>query len=85
MPNTPPARSATGLLKVHGTARAGSTFTIDAQNNSSVSVFAGYLLLPVPPTLIGAPNLTRTTTLKLFIDGQMVASADVNYQLLPSF
>src|SRR5439155_1666094 len=77
------AQSSTGILKVRGTARPGSTFVIDGQNNSSVSVLAGYLLLPVPPALTGSPKSTGTTTIKLFIDGNMVASADVNYHVLP--
>jgi hypothetical protein len=84
MPNSPTAgRSATALLKVHGSAKAGSTFTIDAQNNSSLSTFAGYFFVPIPQTLIGAPKLTATTTLKLFIDGGLVASTDVSFPVLP--
>lgn len=83
LPNTPVTHSATGLLKVRGTARPGSTFLIDGQNNSSVSAFAGYLQLPVPPVLTLPPKSTGTTTLKLFIDGNMVASTDVTYRILP--
>jgi len=82
LPNMPGAPGATGIFKALGTARRGSTFVIDAQNNSSVSLFGGYLLLPVPPALTGA-NSTGTTTLKLFIDGQTVASKDVTYRVLP--
>jgi uncharacterized protein (TIGR03437 family) len=83
MPNTPAAHSATALLKVHGTARPGSPFLIDAQNNASVSVFAGYLQLPVPPVLTGTPKPNAVTRLKLFIDGNLVASTDVLYRVLP--
>jgi uncharacterized protein (TIGR03437 family) len=81
LPNTPSTRSATALLQVHGTARQGSTFVIDGQNNSSVSVFAGYLQLPLPASLGSFTPSTRTTTVKLFVDGQMVASSDVQYRV----
>ena len=47
--------SATAALKVSGTAQRGSTFVIDDQNNSSVSIFAGYLLLPMPVTFPSSP------------------------------
>jgi len=83
LPNTTVPHSATGILKVQGTARRGSTFLIDGQNNSSVSVFAGYLLLPIPQALPVSPSSTGTTTLKLFIDGNMVASTDIVYRVLP--
>jgi hypothetical protein len=59
---------------------------IDAQNNTSVSAFAGYLLLPIPATFTPGPGLaTRHTTVKLFIDGQQVASKDVTFPVLPDF
>jgi uncharacterized protein (TIGR03437 family) len=84
LPNTPANHSATAALKVSGTARRGSTFVIDGQNNSSVSAFAGYLLLPIPGSFTPGSGLaTRTTTLKLFIDGQLVASKDVTFPVLP--
>jgi len=86
LPNTPANHSATAALKVSGTARRGSTFVIDAQNNSSVSAFAGYLLLPIPATFTPGPGLeTRHTTIKLFIDGQLIASKDVAFPVLPAF
>ena len=86
LPNTPANHSATAALKVSGTARRGSTFVIDAQNNSSVSAFGGYLLLPIPATFTpGSGQATRHTTVKLFIDGQLVGSKDVTFPVLPDF
>ncbi len=78
LPNTPVAHSSTGLLKVQGSIRAGTTFVIDDKNNSLLSVFAGYLSFPVPP------KATGTTMLRLYIDGKLVASTDVTYRL-PGF
>jgi len=77
LPNTPVPHNSTGLLKVHGTVRPGTEFVIDGQNNSSLSVFVGYLVIPVPAK-------SGTTTLRLFVDGNQVASTDVAYQL-PGF
>jgi len=72
--------SATGLLRVRGEARRGSTFLIDAQNNSRLSAFGGYVTIPLPVTL-PAPN--QMTVVKLYIDGQRVASAEVSYRVGP--
>jgi uncharacterized protein (TIGR03437 family) len=73
LPNTLAPHSSTGVLKVPGTVRPGATFAIDDQNNSSLSIFAGYLTIPVPPK-------SGTTALKLYIDGTLVASRDVAYR-----
>jgi uncharacterized protein (TIGR03437 family) len=79
LPDAPAPGSATGLVRVRGEARRGSTFLIDAQNNSRLSTFAGYIAIPLPTTLPSlAPN--RTTTLTLFIDGQRVASVEASYR-----
>src|SRR5262249_55987094 len=75
LPDTLTPHSSTGVLKVHGTIQAGTTFTIDDRNNSSLSVFAGYLPLPAPPR-------SGTATLRLYIDGNLVASSDVPYRVL---
>jgi hypothetical protein len=73
LPNTPVPHTATGLLNVHGTVQKAATFLIDAQNNPSLSIFAGYL--PIPP-----PLKSGTTTVKLYIDGVVVASLDIPYR-----
>ena len=73
LPNTEVARSATGLLRVQGQVRRGTTFVIDGSTNSAVSVFAAY----IPVRTMCAPN--QVTTLRLIIDGRQVASTDVNY------
>lgn len=75
LPNTTAANSSTGLLRVQGPARAGSTFEINAGTNASLSAFAGYINVPLPP-----PQ-NMTTKLKLFIDGVLVASTDVTYRV----
>jgi hypothetical protein len=73
LPNTPVPHTSTGLLMVHGAIQPGTTFVIDAQNNTSLSVFAGYLPIPAPPK-------SGTTTVKLYIDGVAVASQDIPYR-----
>jgi uncharacterized protein (TIGR03437 family) len=73
LPNTPVPNSSTGLIKVRGTIQKGTTFVIDPQNNTSLSVFAGYLPIAAPPK-------SGTTTLKLYIDGVAVASLDIAYR-----
>jgi uncharacterized protein (TIGR03437 family) len=80
LPEAPAPGSATGVLRVRGEARRGSTFLIDAQNNSRLSAFGGYVTIPLPVTL-PAPN--QTTAVKLYIDGQRVASAEVSYRVGP--
>ena len=82
-PNTPGTRSATGVLKVIGTVKPGTTFVIDEQNNSTLSLFGGYLALPLPTSLPGSAQSGKTTTLKLFIDGNLVASTDITIRALP--
>jgi uncharacterized protein (TIGR03437 family) len=78
LPNSPaPGETITALLRVRGEARRGTTFLINAENNSALSVFAGYVTIPLPPD----PN--RKATLKLFIDGQRVASTEVSYRAGP--
>jgi uncharacterized protein (TIGR03437 family) len=84
LPDTPIAHSSTGVFKVRGTIRPGSTFLIDEQNNSSLSVFAGYVVIPVPAALTPLGS-TGTAALKLFIDGNLVASTEVVYGILPVF
>lgn len=73
LPNTEVAGSATGLLRVQGQVRRGSTFVIDESNNSALSAFAGY----IPVRTLCARD--QVTTLKLFIDGRQVASTDLHY------
>jgi uncharacterized protein (TIGR03437 family) len=75
LPDTLTAHSSTGVLKVRGSIRPGTTFVIDDKNNSSLSVFAGYLP-------ISAPAKPGTTALRLYIDGKLVASTDVAYRVL---
>jgi uncharacterized protein (TIGR03437 family) len=72
-PNVDVPRSATGLLKVQGQAKRGTTFVIDDSNNSSLSVFATY----VPVRALCAHD--EVTRVRLIIDGKQVAFVDVKY------
>jgi uncharacterized protein (TIGR03437 family) len=76
LPNTNVASSPTALFRATGAARPGSTFVIDANTNDTLSAFAGYITIPLPPVP------TRTTTLKLFVDGMLVASTEVTYRVV---
>ena len=73
LPNTTVPASATGLLRVQGQARRGSTFVIDGSNNTSLSLFAAY----IPVRTLCARD--QVTTLRLLVDGKQVASTDVSY------
>ena len=75
LPDTPLAHSSTATLRARGSVRAGDTLVIDDRNNSSLAIFAGYLTIPVPPR-------SGTTRLRLYIDGNLVASTDVAYRVL---
>jgi uncharacterized protein (TIGR03437 family) len=77
LPDGPVNNGATGLIRVRGEARRGSTFTISGDSNSRLSTFAGYVSIPLPP------EPRRTTTLKLYIDGRRVASTEVSYLIGP--
>ncbi|HTS65577.1 MAG TPA: hypothetical protein VMH28_26325 [Candidatus Acidoferrales bacterium] len=70
--------SPNGTIQVRGSVRAASTFVIDGQTNSSLAVLGGYSSIPLPAKL---PGYTGTTTVKLFIDGRLVASTDVPYHV----
>jgi uncharacterized protein (TIGR03437 family) len=83
LPDAPVAHSSTGVVKIRGVLRPGSPFVIDEQNNSSLSVFAGYLPILVPPVVPVPAKSTGTAALKLFIDGSLVASTEVVYRILP--
>jgi uncharacterized protein (TIGR03437 family) len=70
----PPA--STGLVLTNGIARAGSTFTLDDQNDPGVARFGSWLHLPY------GPFATHTGRLELFVDGKLIASANTSYPLL---
>ncbi|HMC62319.1 MAG TPA: hypothetical protein VKJ01_24200 [Candidatus Solibacter sp.] len=77
LPNLPPGTPAsTGLVFTIGSAKAGSTFTLDDQSDPSVARFGGWLHLPY------GPFATHTGTLELFVDGKLIASAETSYPLL---
>jgi hypothetical protein len=73
LPDVTVPHSSSGTLNVRGSVRPGAPFVIDGQSNPSLSVFAGYLAIPPPPR-------SGTTPLKLYIDGNLVASTDVAYR-----
>jgi hypothetical protein len=70
-PNLDVPRSATGLLRVQGQAKRGTTLVIDDSINSSLSVFATYVSVR---KLCASDD---ATTVRLIIDGRQVASIDV--------
>ena len=77
LPNTAGvAGFGTGFLKASGSATAGTRFVIDASTNAGLAMFGGYLQVPC-----GNPFASRTDTLKLFVDGKLIASKDVSYAL----
>jgi uncharacterized protein (TIGR03437 family) len=73
LPDTNIPGSATGLLRVQGQARRGTTFTIDPSSNSALSVIAAYI--PLRPIC----GRDQTTTVRLLIDGRQVASTELKY------
>jgi uncharacterized protein (TIGR03437 family) len=75
LPDTMIPNSSTGVRKYRGSIRPGTSFAIDDQNNSALSIFAGYLTLPTPPR-------PGTASVKLYVDGRLVASADIAYRVL---
>jgi len=80
LPNTPVSLSSTGRFQSGGSIIAGSTFTIDgtdpSSNNFAAGLFGGWLQLPY------GPFATHDSTLELFVDGQLIASATVTYPLV---
>ena len=66
-----------GYLKASGPAPAGARFVIDDSTNAVLSAFGGYLQIPC-----GNPFATRTDTLKLFVDGNLIATQEVSYDLV---
>jgi hypothetical protein len=66
---------AVGYVKRSGSGSGGSRVTIN--NSSPLSVFGGFMQIPC-----ANPFATKIDTLKLFVDGKLIASKDVNYSLV---
>jgi uncharacterized protein (TIGR03437 family) len=71
------ANTGTALFRMTGSAPAGSRFTISDAENSILSNFGGFLQTPC-----ASPFPSHTDTLKLFVDGKLVALRDVSYALM---
>ena len=76
-PNVPTAGTSTGAFQTTTSVQPGATVEIDGQNNSGFASFAGWLAIPYAPYLN-----ERTTTLELFIDGNLVATLEVPYNTM---
>lgn len=79
-PNVPTAGTSTGAFQTTTSVQPGATVEIDGQNNSGFASFAGWLAIPYAPYLN-----ERTTTLELFIDGNLVATLEVPYNTSDGF
>lgn len=75
LPNMEVPGSATSLFRFAGQAAPGSAFTIDDTNNSLLSTFVGFLPVPYNPG-----QKDRSTPLLLYVDGKLIASAEVNFK-----
>jgi hypothetical protein len=54
---------------------SGSRFAVDAQNNSSLSIFGGIIQVPYGPFDAGV------STFSLYVDGRLIASKGLPYLL----
>jgi uncharacterized protein (TIGR03437 family) len=70
--NTAAAASPNALLQVSGRL-SGSRFTVDSQNNSSLSTFGGIVQVPYGPFELGV------STFSLYVDGKLIASKNLPY------
>ncbi|HYM07341.1 MAG TPA: hypothetical protein VEU11_12340 [Terriglobales bacterium] len=79
-PNASGPAASTLLFQASGSAKAGSTFTIDGTDQSTanfyIGAFGAWLALPY------GPFATHTSTLALYVDGTLVASGSVMYSLV---
>jgi uncharacterized protein (TIGR03437 family) len=76
VPNDLGETSAMGMLKSSGTFTPGSKFSIDSVNHYELSTFGGFMALPY------GNDAKRTTTFKLFVDGKLIASKTVTYDVM---
>ena len=73
-PNTTAAASSNVFLQASGSL-SGSRFAVDAQNNSSLSLFGGIIQVPYGPFDAGV------STFSLYVDGRLIASKGLPYLL----
>ena len=74
-PNSP-SGGGMGVFILPGTLPAGGHFVIDGQNNSGVSYFGGIASIP-----LGYLD-TRNAPLRLYVDGKLIASKDISYNVV---
>lgn len=76
VPNVPDSAGiAVGYVKSSGSLPAGNRVAVNA--SSSLSVFGGFMQIPC-----ANPFATNVDTLKLFVDGKLIASREVSYSLV---
>jgi hypothetical protein len=56
---------------------ANGVFTVNGTANPAISRFGGFRMLPY------APFSTRTSTFKLYVNGQVIAQDQVSYPVTP--
>lgn len=66
--------SPNAMLQLSG-ALTGSRFTVDAQTNTALSRFGSFVQVPYGPFDL------RTSTFKLYVDGQLIAEKDLPYRV----
>jgi uncharacterized protein (TIGR03437 family) len=71
-PNSTVPGSPNAFLQVSGNLNA-TRFTVDAQNNSALSTFGGFVQVPYGPFELGV------STFRLYVDGKLIASKDLPY------
>ena len=74
-PTTAPARSANGIFSASGTL-SGTHFDTSSIAVAGFGSFGGFIQIPY------AGPSTRTTTIRLYVDGQVIASKDISYPAL---
>lgn len=74
-PTTPTGGSPNAVAQVSGKL-TGSRFVVDDSTNSSLSRFGGFVQVPFGPF----PQLK--STMKLYVDGRLVASTDIPYRVV---
>ena len=73
--NAPVLGSSTWEYRTTGQARRGTKFVIDDNNHPELSRFAGFVPAPYNPG-----QKFRDTPVRLYIDGELVASTDVGFR-----
>ncbi len=74
LPNLSYPESSIGLMLTAGTASPGTHFAVSGSSNPSLSLFGGFVPVSFNPAIT-----SRTTPLKLYVDGRLVAATEVSF------